>query len=216
MAEPQTLERPEPADQNAESAGKRERTKFANRSAILDAARVVFAELGYEATTVRDIVRGTELASGTFYNYFKSKEEVYHALIDDGVAQVRPLLREARQQASDFTDFLRRAFKAYFNFVVRDSAVAALELRTPDRTRVRFDTPESVALFDELKADVASMIGDGLAPAVDPDFLTAACFGIAQEIAGQMMRRQPPDIDEAAAFATNMVLGGLDRLTRNT
>src|SRR5262249_45547626 len=69
-----------------EPIGKRERTKAANRTAILAAARKVFAQLGYEAATVRDIIRGTDLASGTFYNYFRSKEEVFEALADDGAA----------------------------------------------------------------------------------------------------------------------------------
>jgi len=55
-----------------EPIGKREKTKAANRQAILAAARRVFAQLGYEAATVRDIIRGTALASGTFYNYFRS------------------------------------------------------------------------------------------------------------------------------------------------
>ena len=39
--------------------GKREQTKVQNRQAILDAAREVFGELGYEACTVRDIIRRT-------------------------------------------------------------------------------------------------------------------------------------------------------------
>ena len=63
--------------------GKREQTKIQNRQLILDAARQVFAELGYGATTVRDIIRATPLASGTFYNYFKSKEEVFQAIRDE-------------------------------------------------------------------------------------------------------------------------------------
>ena len=50
---------------------------------ILEAARGVFAELGYGAATVRDIIRATTLASGTFYNYFKSKEEIYQAIRDE-------------------------------------------------------------------------------------------------------------------------------------
>ena len=50
--------------------GRRERTKQANRAAILDAARDVFAEIGYGAATVRDVIRRTGLAAGTVYNYF--------------------------------------------------------------------------------------------------------------------------------------------------
>lgn len=56
--------------------GKREQTKARNRETILAAAKRVFADKGYEAATVRDIIRGTDLASGTFYNYFRSKEEI--------------------------------------------------------------------------------------------------------------------------------------------
>ena len=37
--------------------GKRARAKDANRRAILEAARVVFARIGYEATNIRDIIR---------------------------------------------------------------------------------------------------------------------------------------------------------------
>src|SRR5215470_4407993 len=97
-----------------EPVGKRERTKVANREAILAAAKRVFAQLGYEAATVRDIIRGTDLASGTFYNYFKSKEEVFEALADDGAARFKPILRQARERAKSFEDYLRTAFGAYF------------------------------------------------------------------------------------------------------
>ena len=40
--------------------GVRARSKAANRSAILKAARAVFAEKGYEAASVRDVIRRTE------------------------------------------------------------------------------------------------------------------------------------------------------------
>ena len=60
--------------------GKRERNKAQNRAAILDAARDVFTELGYDASTVRDVIRRTRLGSGTFYNYFPDKESVFRAL----------------------------------------------------------------------------------------------------------------------------------------
>ena len=80
------------ADSNLsiQTDGKRERLKNANRQAILEAARAVFARTGYEATTVRDIIRETKLASGTFYNYFKSKEEVFHAIASSSAARFRP------------------------------------------------------------------------------------------------------------------------------
>ncbi|MBV9045210.1 MAG: helix-turn-helix transcriptional regulator, partial [Alphaproteobacteria bacterium] len=85
------LAKPAPRPSNL---GKREQTKVQNREVILDAARKVFEELGFGATTVRDIIRATPLASGTFYNYFKSKEEVYQAMQEELALTIRPRLRD--------------------------------------------------------------------------------------------------------------------------
>lgn len=196
----------------AEAAGKREKTKAANRAAILEAGRQVFAELGYESTTVRDIIRRTELASGTFYNYFKSKEDVFHALHDDGVTRFRPLLRAARQASQTFEEFLTLAYRAWFQFLLTDSPLAEIQVRTPGRTRVRFETPESLALFDELKADIADILRQAEDKAIDPDFLTAACIGIAQEVGDRLLARPDRDPEEATLFAVAMVKGGMASL----
>ena len=67
----------------ATAAGRREERKAQNRAKLLAAARKVFAEKGLGAATARDIVRETDLATGTFYNYFDSKEEVFLALIEE-------------------------------------------------------------------------------------------------------------------------------------
>ncbi len=91
--------------------GKRAKTKVQNRTAILDAAREVFGEIGYEPCTVRDIIRRTGLAAGTFYNYFKSKEEVFAALADDGARRFAPILKALRSQNADFEGFVRSALR---------------------------------------------------------------------------------------------------------
>ena len=97
--------------------GKREQTKVQNRQAILDAAREVFGELGYEAATVRHIIRRTGLAAGTFYNYYRSKEEVFAALADDGARRFAPILKSLRGKGTGFDEFVRQAIVAYFEFM---------------------------------------------------------------------------------------------------
>ena len=52
------------------------------RNEILDKAAGLFEERGYNNTTVNDILREVNIAKGTFYYYFKSKEEVLDAIID--------------------------------------------------------------------------------------------------------------------------------------
>ena len=135
----------------AEPLGKREQTKVQNRQMILEAARQVFAELGYGATTVRDIIRATPLASGTFYNYFKSKEEVYQAIRDEVALAIRPRLREERNKAKTVEEFIASTFRTFFEFVADDRVNFRTIRHTADTTRVRMDTPEVIAGFEELR-----------------------------------------------------------------
>ena len=52
------------------------------RNEILDAAERLFSGKGYNHTTINHILDEVQIAKGTFYYYFKSKEEVMDAIID--------------------------------------------------------------------------------------------------------------------------------------
>jgi len=84
---------------NTQCTGKREQNKQANRAALLDAARRCFLDMGYEAVTVRDIVRLTDLASGTFYNYFPDKECMFREILETHINELNARLHKVRQQA---------------------------------------------------------------------------------------------------------------------
>jgi AcrR family transcriptional regulator len=202
------------ADLDLKARGKREETKASNRQAIIDAARRVFAELGYGATTVRDIIRATELASGTFYNYFKSKEEVYQALRDETALRVRPRLRAERIRARNFEEFISGSFRTFFDFVKSDQATFASMRRNPDMQHVRIDTPEVIAGFDELRADLEVAMRAGLVPDTDADLLMATIVGVAFEVANHMISRDDLTVDDAAKFATALFLGGVPALPK--
>ncbi len=193
-------------------SSKRERTKAQNRQMILDAARGVFAELGYGAATVRDIIRATPLASGTFYNYFKSKEEIYQAIRDEVALAIRPRLRDERRQAQTVEEFISGTFRTFFEFVASDRIDFRTIRHSADTTRVRVDTPEVIAGFDELREDIETAIAQGLFPLIDADFLMAAIAGVAFEVGERMMRRETPDPASAAVFATALFLGGIRTL----
>jgi AcrR family transcriptional regulator len=57
-------------------------TKAATRQSILQAARRLFAENGFEATTTRDIARAAKIASGTLFNYFTTKEAILACMVE--------------------------------------------------------------------------------------------------------------------------------------
>ena len=182
-------------------AGKRAQSKAANRQAILEAARGVFAISGYEATTVRDIIRATDLGTGTFYNYFKSKEEVFQALSSDSVQRFGPLLRQVRQQSDGFETFVRGAYRAFFQFL-SDENSEAISGGAPHIALigVRVDTPEMLAIFEEIRIMFEEMLGAGGAPHVDSEYLAAAAIGIARDLGDNMLLRRPVNVDEAVSY----------------
>lgn len=57
------------------------------KTEIMDAAWELFNAKGYEQTSVNDILQKVGIAKGTFYYYFKSKDEILDAVIDRGVKQ---------------------------------------------------------------------------------------------------------------------------------
>ena len=189
-------------------ATRREQTKIQNREIILAAARQVFAQLGFATATVRDIIRATPLASGTFYNYFKSKEEVYQALRDEVALKIRPRLREARLRAASREEFLTSSFRAFFQFVADNRGDSQ-----PVPERFRMDSPEVLAGFAELREDIAAAMARGLLPQTDASALGAALTGVAFELAERV--KVGAEVEAATRFATTLFLGGLEALPKD-
>lgn len=199
----------EAAEDDAFQAGKRATTKAQNRSQILAAAREVFANLGYEATTVRDIIRRTSLASGTFYNYFPTKEAVFRAVVEDSARRVRLRLRADRRSARSFQEFCYQAYLTYFRYVVEDRPTYDLMRRNVTAIASVFASPELAEGRDELREDIADAVERGLLPAeTDADMLMLAIHGIAVNLAARMIETGDNDVERSARFATGLLVAG--------
>jgi AcrR family transcriptional regulator len=191
--------------------GRRERTKAANRAALVEAARDAFGELGYEAVGVRDIVRRTDLASGTFYNYFPDKEAVFRAVVRETGAEVRRRVRAARRGVRELGAFVEAGYRAYFEAIVEDPATFAFLRRNVDvlgATGLEAELPLGAA---ELRADLTVLVEHGALAPVDLDYCAHAMVAVGVELGARMAERDPPDVDGAARFATALFLGGLTR-----
>ena len=196
-------------------SGKRQQNAIRNRNAILQAAREVFCELGYGAATVRDIIRRTDLATGTFYNYFPDKQAVLRVLVEDFHRELRRRVHEARTSASTFEEMLRSAFGACFQFFVEDEVILGLLMRNAGEI---FELTSATALepaVEELALDLAAKAREGVGPSLDSPYLAPAMVAVATELAYRIVRQDPADVEGATAFATALFLGGVERIARS-
>ena len=85
------------------------------RELILQGARQIFLEKGYAQTSIRTIAERIEYSPGTIYLYFKDKDEICHALHEEGfrrmLAQMQPL-----QHVADPMERLRAMGRVYMEF----------------------------------------------------------------------------------------------------
>jgi AcrR family transcriptional regulator len=194
------------------SDGKRASKRASNRDAILIAARQVFTEQGYGGTTVRDIIRRTELASGTFYNYFDSKEAVFEALSIEVGEDLRRRLAEARARATTFEDFIECCYLTYFTYYADNPLDHALMRSNRGRQgeNINMQGPQVKAGLAEMREDIERAMATGMVGPVDVAYLTAAIGGVAFAILDQMMDSAKRDPHAAAQFAAQLILGGIN------
>ena len=189
--------------------GRRERTKAANRAAILDAARRAFAEQGYEGVGVRDIVRRTDLASGTFYNYFVDKDAIFLALIAETGEEARRRVRAARRRAGTAAEFVESGYRAFFEFIVEEPERFAFMRRNLQTIAGRFGETVLPAGTEDLAEDLQAAIDAGHLPPVDVDYCAHAMTAVGLELGARMAERSPPDVEGATRFASALFLDAL-------
>lgn len=199
---------------SAKPDGKREQTKNQNRQTILEAARQVFAELGFGATTVRDIIRATPLASGTFYNYFKDKDEIFAAVVHEMTVELMKRHRQNRAKARNAEEFFRGHTSVYMNFVAKDPEILSFGRNNVTPIRMLLEKPDLQVMSRELYNDLAAAVAQGILPDVDIGYLVAVLSGVVFEASVIMVSRDPVNPDEAIEFATKLMMGGVGNLSK--
>jgi AcrR family transcriptional regulator len=199
----------------AVAAGRREERKAENRAKLLAGARRVFAEKGLGTATARDIVRETDLATGTFYNYFEDKEHVFRTLLEEVAEKARTAVREQRQTPGlSLEERVEGAYRVYFELAAEERELFAVVRRNADLVLM---TPEQ-ELFEagiaELLEDLREWAADGDVPHVDLDYLATAMVGVGFQVATHLVDREPPNPEGAARFCTTLVLQGLSGFAR--
>lgn len=95
---------------------RKEREKGHRREEILDAAQHVFFEKGLYVATMDDIAERAELSKGTLYLYYKSKEDLYLAVMMRGMEILRDMFTKVAKSGESAAKMLVNLGDAYFSY----------------------------------------------------------------------------------------------------
>jgi len=124
------------------------------RELILRAATRVFARNGYFNSKVADIARAADVADGTVYLYFKSKEEILHSIFDQNMADAIAAGRKLIAQLSDPCEKLRRIARLHLERLGADRDLAIVfqvELRGSTKFMEEFSAAGFAEYLDLLR-----------------------------------------------------------------
>ncbi len=144
---------------------RREREKGERRKQILDAARGLLLSKGLSATSINQIAKQAELGVGTIYFYYRSKEELFAALQQEGLELLSAKINEASKKGRNPGDKLKKTAMAYLRFseenkdyfdIMNYFLASPEEILTPDLKKEVDERVNGTLLF------VQDLIQDGL------------------------------------------------------
>jgi AcrR family transcriptional regulator len=98
------------------TAERKEREKEQRRRTILKAARKIFFKHGLQSASMDDIAEAAELSKGALYLYFKSKEDLYVSLLEEGLEILRRMFEEVAARPLPADEALRQLGLTYYQF----------------------------------------------------------------------------------------------------
>ena len=196
---------------NKITLGKRETNKETNRIKIIESGIEIFSKKGISGTTVRDIIRNTGLASGTFYNYFKNKEEVLIAALDDAAYDLAKMLEKGRKKANNLEEFIEFQVDPFFEMVAKLPElffILSTNLEAVDRFTIQ--TPQMTLAIEDLKKDMELAIKNKIIPDVDIDYFSAVFSSVVEGVAIEYVtNNKKTDLELAKDFCVNFLVKSL-------
>ncbi len=185
-------------------------------SGILQAARRVFGEKGYERATIDDIAREAGVAKGTVYLYYRSKRDVYWEALKQGILELRDDTVR-RMNAARTLDEKVRAFITskleYFEAHKDFYGIYQPESRKTGVHNASFQKQLDGAYLEQVRLLELAIRQDARRGAIRAVPARAVAFGVFDLTWGLVTRRlrgwSDNTIDEDVSFAVDLLWKGM-------
>lgn len=195
------------------------RAREKRREELLKAATRVFAKRGYRAASISDIIDAAGVARGTFYLYFRSKQDILFAVIEDLREQQKVFIAQLSEQEHRDTranprEQARQGFLAWLRFYNQRRDALKILLREanlidtalePKRAEVRR------AVGEFLTGRIRRLQSEGVYQrAISPEVVSHFLIGMIDELALTYLQKgSKPDLEWLAEQCVSFELDGL-------
>jgi AcrR family transcriptional regulator len=140
----------------------RERNKTERRRRVLEAARAVFVEFGYDDATTREIAARAGVAVGTVFVYARDKRDLLMMIVNDDLEAVTDASFASLNGNEPFLDKLITLFEPRYRYWVRDPALSTFALHETASARVKGVPSETKRFYGRrhrIIDKIAEMVG---------------------------------------------------------
>jgi len=164
---------------------RKDREFQAHRQEILEVAEQVFILKGYHRATMEEIAREAEFATGTIYNYFDSKEELYHHVIQTIAQDFMDAFKEEVLSNDNSKDAIAALIDIRLSHFQKHRGFFRVFFETSPGSRINPERaiPKNCAkMYDSYLQQVTNIfkrgVEDGTFDRLDPLFLTLCLQGV--------------------------------------
>jgi AcrR family transcriptional regulator len=201
-------------------SNRKERQKEELRGKILQAARELFMQKGFEDTSIRNIAEKIEYSPTTIYLYFKDKDDIFFALHSEGFTLLNQYFKPLAHVADPF-ERLKAISKAYITFAMENGEFYDLMfiIRSPMKSLENDNCKweEGNRAFQFLVNTIAECMNQGYFKGMQPEIVAFTCWSMVHGIASLEIRNRCSVVSELnqvdlAQKACNLVIEILDRM----
>src|SRR3954447_345082 len=186
--------------------------------ALLQAATRIFGKHGFECATMEQIAREAEVAKGTTYLYYRSKQTIYDAALSRGLAELDGWTHEALDRAPNLHDAIAAFVTARTQYFLEHRDFFRMYVAAISRqvTSVKPRASEFQAMVDRQTRRLEDAISRGVARGeirrVDPAAAALAIFDLTRGLVARgIVATRAFDGASEVAFVTSLVWTGLQK-----
>jgi len=195
----------------------RDKVHAATQDAMLDAAQRALVKYGYQKATMQQIAAETGCAPGTFYLYFKNKQQLYEAIVRRHWGTLFDHSRAAMAGCDNPLEKIRLGLIALFEFqkenkLFFEAALAAFPLRNQLlKAKLNELGPQNAQMTRMVIAELRLAQKQGL---IRGDVSAQTLHGfidsvVASQVEEFVLSDKPPSADQAVKTLWGLLMGGL-------